>query len=260
MQSRAQYFFPRLSFVTTADHWIENYGSCNRDCAATLKVNPANVKAWYRSASACLALDRIDEAKDACARGLEIDADNIALKTLSGKISKRETYLADLAKARKQREERERAENAAIQAALRGRNIPVRTTKAAPDMEDAVMSLETPTDPSSTLRIPAMLLYPLHEQTDFLKQFAEDESVGQHLQYIMPLPWDERQEYTPESVDCYVESLTGGLLKVGKKMALLRILNTGKVEIVDGLLRIYVVPTLKAAKWIETFKARTRRG
>lgn len=146
-----------------------------------------------------------------------------------------------------------------MKTALQSRNIPSRTTADPPDMEDAIMSLEKPTDPASTLRLPALLLYPLHEQTDLIKQFAEDESVGQHLQYIMPLPWDEDHVYTPESVDCYIESISGGLIKAGKKMALLRILNSGKVEIVDGLLRIYVVPQNQAAGWIETFKQRNPR-
>ncbi|KAF2157864.1 TPR repeat protein-like protein [Myriangium duriaei CBS 260.36] len=239
---------------------MKNYGACLRDCAAVVKVNPKNVKAWYRSATACLALDKIDQAEDACARGLAADTSNAALKTLATKILKRKQYLGDLAKARHEREERQQKEEAALKLALSSRNISIRTTSEPPDMEDAAMSLEEPTNPASTLRIPALLLYPLHEQTDFIKQFAEDESVGQHLQYIMPLPWDEQQIYNPEVVDCYVETTAGGLLKAGKKMALLRILNTGKVQIVDGLLRIYVVPRDKASSWIETFKKRRFRG
>ena len=121
-------------------------------------------------------------------------------------------------------------------------------------MEDAVVRLANPLDAASTLSIPAMLLYPLHHQTDLVKAFAEDESVGQHLTYVMPLPWDEESEYTPEGVECYIETIAGGLIKAGKKMALLRILASGKVEVVDGLLKFYVLPKQKAAAWIEDFK------
>jgi len=118
------------------------------------------------------------------------------------------------------------------------------------------MSLEDPLDAASTLLLPVMFLYPVDLQSDLIKQFQESESVGQHLTYIMPLPWDEKHEYTPESVECYVETTAGGLIKVGKKMALLRILNSGKVEVLDGLLKINVLPKDKAASWIETFKQR----
>ncbi|GAM86611.1 hypothetical protein ANO11243_046250 [Dothideomycetidae sp. 11243] len=239
---------------------MKNYGACLRDCAAAVTLNSKNVKAWYRSASACLALDKIDQAGDACSRGLEVDATNASLKTLEAKISKRKKYLDDLAKARREREEKQQREEATLKLALQSRNIATKTTTQQPDMEDAAISLEDPANPASTLRVPTLLLYPLHEQTDFIKQFAENESVGQHLQYIMPLPWDGPQTYTPESVDCYVETTSGGLMKAGKKMSLLRILNTGKVLVVDGLLRVYVVPQDRATTWIETFKQRRVRG
>lgn len=233
---------------------MKNYGSCNRDCAAALRINPRNVKAWYRSATACLALDKLPEARDACDRGLEVDAANKPLQLLSTKITKRAEYVAEVERKRREREERVRREAATLKHALKARNIPTRSTDKAPEMEDAAISLENPVDASSTLSFPVMFLYPLHHQTDFIKALAEDESVGQHLSYILPLPWDEEHEYTPENVECYVETTAGGLIKVGKKMALLRVLNPGKVEIVDRLLKINVVPKSKAAGWIEDFK------
>ena len=241
---------PRLTCLLRA----ENYGSCNRDCAAVLTINPRNVKAWFRSASACLALDKIEEAEDACSRGLEVDPENKALKLLSEKIAKRKTAVEELERWRREREERKRREESTLKHALKARNIPIRSTDKPPEMEDAVISLADPTDAASLLSIPAILLYPLHHQTDFIKAFKEDESVGQHLTYVMPLPWDEDQQYTPEGVECYIETIAGGLIKAGKKMALLRILASGKVEIVDGLLKIHVLPKDKAAAWIQDFK------
>ena len=233
---------------------LKNYGSCNRDCAAAIKLNPKNVKAWYRSASACLALDKIPEAEDAARRGLLIDSSNASLKIVSEKILKRKAYTEKIAKERQEREDRKRQEETTLKIALKARNIPLRTTKTAPDMEDAAISLENPIDPASTLNVPVLFLYPIHMQSDLIKQFREDESVGQHLTYIMPLPWDEKQEYTPAGVECYVETISGGLIKAGKKLALLRILNSGKVEIVDGLLKVNVLPKDKVAMWIEKFK------
>jgi tetratricopeptide (TPR) repeat protein len=235
----------------------ENYRACNLDCAATLRLNPNNVKAWYRSASACLALDKIAEAEDACARGLEVEKTNAALKILQTKIQKRKEQVEETERKRREREERLASEKANLAMALKARNIKTRKTDKAPDTEDAVLRLEDPTAPHSTLIVPVLLLYPLHAQSDFIKAFEEGQSLNDHLDYILPLPWDETHEYAlPDSVECYIETTTGGLIKAGKKLQLLKIISSGKVEIVDGLLRIYVVPKEKAPGWIQEFKVR----
>jgi hypothetical protein len=233
----------------------ENYRACTLDCAATLRLNPSNVKAWYRSASACLALDKIPEAEDACARGLEVEGSNTALKTLQGKIQKRKQHIEEVQRRRHEREARVTAEKANLAVALKTRGIKTRTTDKAPDTEDAVLRLENPLEPKSTLVVPVLFLYPLHAQSDFIKAFEEGQTLNDHLSYILPLPWDETHEYTAD-VECYIETTNGGLIKAGKKLPLLKILSSGKVEIVDGLLKVYVVPKAKASAWIQEFKAR----
>lgn len=234
---------------------LKNYGSCNRDCAAALKINPLNVKAYYRSGMANFHLDKLPAASWSCDLGLKIDPTNKSLLLLSEKIQKRRDQIEKAEREQREREEKAHREKQTLALALKGRNIATRsTTTAPPQLEDAVVQLEDPTDAASTLSFPCLLLYPLHNQTDFIKSFAEDESVGQHLEYIFPLPWDEDEQYMPEKVECYIETKTGGLVKAGKKMALLRILNTGKVEIVDSLLRINVVPSARAQEWVDNFK------
>lgn len=123
-------------------------------------------------------------------------------------------------------------------------------------MEDAAISLEDPKDPASELSFPVLFLYPLHAQTDFIKAVREGESVVQHLEYILPLPWDEKGEYRLDDVECYMETSGGGLIKAGKKLTLVKLLGSGKMEILDGLVRIYVVPKARASEWIEQFKLR----
>lgn len=105
-----------------------------------------------------------------------------------------------------------------------------------------------------------MLLYPVHAQTDFIQAFREDESIADHLAYILPLPWDEEGEYSLEGVECYMETAEGGLIKAGKKLSLLKLLSSGKVEVLDGLVKILVVPKGKAGGWIEDFKKRRGKG
>lgn len=159
-------------------------------------------------------------------------------------------------KARREREARAASERATLQLALKSRNILIRKTEQPPDLEDAEMKLENALDPSSTLSFPVILLYPTHSQSDFIKAFSEREKLGEHLDYIFPLPWDEKHEYTPDSVEAYMETSAGGLIKVGKKMSLGKVLGSGKPEVVDGLVTISVVPKDRSVGWIEEFKKR----
>lgn len=236
---------------------IENYRSTTIDCAAVLKINPKNVKAFYRSGSALYALDKIVEAEDACARGLHLDPSNKSLQILSSKIEKRKTELEKRAARKRAEEERARKEKFTLQTALRARGIKVRETGQPPELEDAVVKLmPDPLSPESAVVFPCVLLYPMHAQSDFIKEFAETQTIADHLDYIFPLPWDARGAYSIGSVECYMETKAGGLIKAGKKVSLLTVLSGGKVELVDGLVKINVVPIANAPAWIAEMKAR----
>lgn len=234
----------------------ENYGSCNRDCASTLKLNPRNVKAWYRAASACLALDKLPEALDAAECGLRFDPNSKPLDAIKSRIEKRAKDVEELNRWRKEREERAAREASNLKFAIRSRGILARETGDPPDMEDAKISLADPNDPKSVLSFPVIFLYPMEAQSDFIKACAEDETLADHLEYVLPPPWDEKAEYAPEETECYMETVSGGLIKAGKKLILLKLLSGGKIEVTDGLVKVNVVPKKKAAAFIEEFKKR----
>lgn len=202
------------------------------------------MKAWYRAASACLALDKVAEALDACQSGLKFESQSSALRTLMTRIDQRKEYLAALEKARIDQEARRRTEQATLRLALKNRMILTRSTDRPPEMPEAVIALEDPADASSTLSLPVMILYPVHAQTDFIKQFQERESLNDHLSYIFPVPWDEEHEYTSENVECYMETREGGLIKAGKKLSLLKLLGSGKLEVVSIRTRMVLLLVL----------------
>ena len=218
------------------------------------------MKAWYRAASACFALDKVAEALDACQSGLKCEPQNTALKTLLAKVNNRADHLAEVEKKRKEQADQRRTEQATLRQALKSRDILTRTTDKPPEMPKAAITLEDTADPTSTLSFPVMLLYPVHAQTDFIKEFREIESLDDHLSYILPVPWDEKGEYTQTNVDCYMETLEGGLIKAGKKLSLLKLLTSRKLEVVDGLVKVMVVPKNQASQWIEDFKKRRGRS
>lgn len=179
------------------------------------------------------------------------------MKGLATKIEARETSLRSVEQKKQERERRAQKEKLMLHTALRARNIRTRNTAQPPDMEDASIHLSPdPIAPTSILMFPVVLLYPLHLQSDFIKAFPETDTVPIHLEYIFPLPWDEKREYTLESVEFYMETGSGGLVKVGKKASLGKALGSPGVEIVDGIVRINVLLRSKAAGWIEEMKAR----
>ncbi|KAJ2901971.1 tpr repeat-containing protein [Zalerion maritima] len=234
---------------------LGNYRSATQDCAAALRLNPGNMKAYYRSSRALLSTSRISEADDACARGLALDPDNRALKSLAEEITAKAKEINLKTRAEKERLARSQQKGMLVEAALKARGIKTRTTDQAPEMEDARMKMVPDEhDPTSTLCFPAVFLYPTNLESDFVKEFHEEQCLADHLSYVFPLPWDSKREYTLDSVECYMDSLAGGLIKVGKKLPLLRILGSGKVEVVDGVVRLFAVPKAKAESWVKEYK------
>lgn len=78
-----------------------------------------NIKALYRSAKACLAIDKLDEAEDAITRAMNLDPSNSTFQSLKLDIAKRRGVInarneqASASAAKKRETER------TLQAALR---------------------------------------------------------------------------------------------------------------------------------------------
>lgn len=236
---------------------LQNYRSATLDCAHVLRLNPKNIKAFYRSGVALLALAKIPEADDACAHGLALDENHKDLKILAGQIVQKAQEVDAKRKKEEAAEVRRKQEAYVLVAALRARGIRTRVTAQPPDMDDArVRLVPDPVDPTSSLVFPTVLLYPLHLQSDFIKEFGETETLGERLDYILGerAPWDAEGEYRPKEVECYMETPTGGLIKVGRKVTLLKVLGGGTVEVVDQVVRVFVVPKAKAEGWVAEFK------
>lgn len=245
---------------------LDNFRSCWLDGAAALRLNPRNAKACYRSARALLAVDRVAEAAEACARGLaavgEAETDTAPLHRLAADVEARARVLDARAAERAARAARDARAACLLTAALAARGVATRATgEAAPGMlgDGARVALvPDPDDPRSALCFPVLLLYPLRLESDLVQAFCETDSLDHHLARVLPPPWDDAaapQYPGPAAVACYLETRAGGLLRVGRRAPLLRVLATGKVELVDGLLRIFVLPAARADDWVARFKA-----
>ncbi|KAI5845683.1 hypothetical protein DFP73DRAFT_546973 [Morchella snyderi] len=236
---------------------LKNYRRCITDCKLALHMAPANTKAWYRSAKALYALEKLPEAMQCISAGLETAPDNAALLQLQAEIAKKQNRIAEIERVRKEREDKALREAQTLRVALLARKIPVKVTPQPPELEDATLHLEDPTDPKSTLCFPTVFLYPLSLQSDFIKAFPENSTLAQQLSMVLaePCPWDSGREYFPATkVDAYMETATGGLIKVGKKVPLFETLGGGKVLVVDQILTVLLVPRARTEEFVKDWK------
>lgn len=238
---------------------LKNYRSCTLDCASTIRLNPKNIKAWFRSSTALLAMSRIKDADECCARGLALDPTNKDLLGIADQIVKKAQEVDARRKREAEAEQRRIKEAFTLKASLKAREIKTRKTAQSPEMEDACVKLvPDPADPTSSLVFPTVFLYPVHLQSDFVKDMSELEPIGERLKYILadPMPWDSKREYAYKNVECYMETVAGGLIKLGKSVTLLKVLSGGKVEVVDDVVKIFVLPNAKAEAWVQEFKSK----
>lgn len=98
---------------------VENYGDVLRDCGKVLMREEKNVKALYRSARACLALDKVEEADDAISRAMEIDPANASFQYLKADISKRKGVVDARTKEEETKLARKRDVERALKMALK---------------------------------------------------------------------------------------------------------------------------------------------
>ncbi|KAH0536159.1 hypothetical protein FGG08_006946 [Glutinoglossum americanum] len=235
---------------------LQNYRQTTLDATRALTLNPTNIKAHYRLSLAHYNLNHLPAALSTLQTALTLSPPTPPLQSLHQKILTAQSAQSTKETARLARLAAQKAALQRLQSALRDRNIATRRSAAGtasvpvPDL-DAKISLD---DDAGVLYFPTLVLYPLAWQSDFISALGDDGALGPRLAEMLPPPWDEAGEYTPEGVECYMETVAGGLVKVGKKVPIGKVLGSGKVEVVDEVVKILVVPREKAAGWVEEFK------
>lgn len=97
---------------------LRNYGRVLTDCSKCLEINPKNVKAFYRSARALFALDKLVETIDCCDHALGVDPENVNVKNIREKALKRKNEIDEKIRLKEEREERERTKKQRLAKAL----------------------------------------------------------------------------------------------------------------------------------------------
>ncbi|KAJ3790684.1 40S ribosomal protein S7 [Lentinula aff. detonsa] len=247
---------------------LKNYGSVLRDCSKVLSQNTKSSKAYYRSALALIALERLGEAVDCCARCLDFDKDNKGIQGVLERATKMKT-----AKDKKESERREelRQEHLAkvkLNDAFKERNIFV-LPKPDGSQNPYVPHFDPEDSSGNSLIFPTFFLYPQYATSDVIPEYVEDTPFSAHLEIMFsstapPPEWDVKRQYKAGRLVVYAITRRKRLLKVGKKMTLRDVFNASKgkegdppdgLELKDNCLTFVVLPKGDAeTKWVEEFK------
>ncbi|KAG6918228.1 hypothetical protein DXG01_015821 [Tephrocybe rancida] len=247
---------------------LKNYGSVLRDCSAALTLNAQSAKALYRSATALMALDRVEEALDCCDRCLTFDSGNNGVLQLRERATKVKSEKDRREKEKAERLRKEQEAKQAMSIAFRERNLIV-----LPKADGSSNPYEPHFDPddptNSTLVFPVFFLYPQHATSDVISEFVEEVPFAAHLEQMFPpqVPapeWDKQGEYVDGQLVVYAMTFRKRLLKVGKKMTLRDVCRASQtkegekrdgLELKDGCLTFVVLPKGEVEKkWVEDYK------
>ncbi|CUM47103.1 uncharacterized protein AC631_04838 [Debaryomyces fabryi] len=237
---------------------LKNYRKCIDDCKNVLLLDEKNVKACYRSGKAFFCVERFEEAKQILQYGLTIDADNKSLKDTYQQVVDKEEKIA-AAKLKKQKEEEEKQlKQVLLVNAIKLRHIEIlKSARPAELLEDAKIRLEDAMDHESQLIFPAMILYPTTDEFDYVAEISELSTPTDILKVVLnrPKEWFEdpkHENFTLKKLQCYMETVSGGLVKVGKNVAINNVLMSDKPKapLFDNGLRLYVVPKSDSEEWL----------
>lgn len=236
---------------------LKNYRRCIEDCKKVLMIDEKNIKACFRSGKAFFAIEKFDEAIKIIEYGLSVDPENKDLLKLLKTVKDKQQLLADIEAKKKQEEEQQRLENIVLENSIKLRHIEIIKSSSPPDaLKEAKIRLEDPKDYQSQLIFPAMILYPTTDEFDFIGEISELSTPLELLEIVLDRPSEwfadpKHKDFNVKKLECFMETESGGLVKVGKKLEVNNALmnDKPKAPLFDNALRLYVVPKPDVAKW-----------
>lgn len=234
---------------------LRNYRRCIEDCKKALLIDEKNAKACFRSGKAFLAIDRLDEAKQILEYGLGF-GENADLKILLDKVEKKIAEVQEQKSKKEHQLKEQQMKQEILTTSMKLRHIEVVKSINPPEIiKEAKIGLEDPMDYQSQLIFPALILYPTIDEFDFIAEVSELSTPLEILELILnrPKEWfdEKHKEFHVKTLVCFMETISGGLVKIGKKIEINQALmkDTPKVPLFDGALKLYVVPKSEADSW-----------
>jgi len=184
---------------------LENFGRVVEDCLESIKILP-NVKALYRLSKAYFSLKNYDDAIHYSEEGIKIEETNKTFKKLikDCKVEKNKIEQR-LKKERRVKEEKDRKREL-VKTAIHIKGIIV----GAPVFSNIKTFLEKSSvtlDGNNLTHWPVLFVYEEYHIIDFIKDFCEEETFGDHLQKMFPgdeFPdWDSNKKYVHSLLEIY---------------------------------------------------------
>lgn len=240
---------------------LKNYRSCIEDCKKVLLLDEKNIKAIFRSGKALFAVERYDEAKEILKYGLTVDGQNKQMQDLLAQVLSKENKVKLAKQAREREQELAEMRKSILSNAIKLRHIEIIKTVNPPEMlEQADIKLEDDKDFESQLIFPAFVMYPTVDELDFVAQVSELTTPEELIGVVMNKPneWYEKpghENLLPKNLQCFMETVSGGLVKVGKKAHINGALMSDKAKapLFDNSLRVYLVPKQESQEWVSTW-------
>jgi hypothetical protein len=231
-----------------------NYRSVLYDCGRAIQFNPKNIKAYFRSAKALLALDRITECIDCCKKGIYIDPLNAQFNLIVKQADARSVSIAEMDALRAEKGAAKLKKETVLNDALAQRKYHMKVELEDADDESTCMPIQHPEAdpyriellPNGVLSFPVMFLYPEFSQSDVISSFLEGDTFYSHFEtmFSSAAPWDKDHFYHPQALDFYFESQPEKYAKENKELvSILKSVQAAKSPTQDAAHR-YVCCTL----------------
>ncbi|GMH40625.1 hypothetical protein BSKO_08529 [Bryopsis sp. KO-2023] len=181
---------------------LGNWRKALKDSKEAVRLDPNNIKAWYRGARSALKLQDVDETLRFCEKGLEVDPDNVDLKKLSKDAVSRRAIIVKEKAAAKEKQDALIAKATEMADHLLRRGIRL----CQPNFN--VGEFYPYLDEDSVMHWPVLFVYPETMQQDFIQDVEEIDPIETQLDIMFgpeaePISWDADKEYRRDTVDVY---------------------------------------------------------
>lgn len=229
---------------------MQNYGLVKRDCLTVLGKEVGNAKARVRLAKAYLSLGQLEGAEE-CLEGTATHGEN------SGTMNEMNELKSRIAEEKSRQWSSRTASPIDIILGSRGLTKHVDAERhilsELPSMRDipSVTIL-----PDGALTFPVILFYPQYGESDFIRDWEEDVTIREQLQSVFAsrAPWDTQSMYTNvDELSVFTRDIDVGMISVGVEGDLRSLLGTVIKHYNNGLLALYILPTLHAQTFASKF-------
>lgn len=193
-----------------------NYARTIDDCILAIESNPANLKAYFRAARASAWLDKFEQGLDYIAKALAVEPNNAGIIKEKSEIElmrSRHNARVEAARARLRKIELERdsvmKQKGAWVKMLLERNVAI-GPYLFHTMGDYLQNGAKPylEEKTKEMHWPVLFLYDEYRQLDFIQDFAENDTLGAHLQVMFPggdefCEWDQDRKYVHSNIEVY---------------------------------------------------------